>query len=66
MIYVVSLTTLSMRLDLRELEAMYTEEGNVAYHPRMMLKVLFYSYYNGIFSSRRIAKELERDIFIGT
>lgn len=50
-------------LDLRELEAMYTEEGNVAYHPRMMLKVLFYSYYNGIFSSRRIAKELERDIF---
>ncbi len=60
------LTDIVSTVDLRELRAMYTEEGNVAYHPRMMLKVLFYSYYNGIFSSRRIAKELERDIFIGT
>jgi transposase len=50
-------------LNITELEAIYTEEGNIAYHPRMMLKVFFYSYYNGIFSSRKIAKEIERNIF---
>ena len=50
-------------LNLEELESIYSEEGNIAYHPRMMLKVIFYSYYNGVFSSRRIAKELERNIF---
>jgi transposase len=30
-----------------------------AYHPRMMLKVLFYAYSTGVFSSRKIARALE-------
>ncbi len=33
--------------------------GRLAFHPRMMLKVLIYSYCEGIFSSRKIAKGIE-------
>ncbi len=33
--------------------------GSLAYHPRMLLKVLIYSYAVGVFSSRRIAAGLE-------
>lgn len=41
-------------LDLSEIYADYSEEGNPAYHPQMMLKVLFYAYYCGLMSSRKI------------
>jgi transposase len=50
-------------IDIRAFEANYGEEGNRAYHPKMMLKILFYSYTRGVFSSRKIASELERNIF---
>jgi transposase len=33
--------------------------GSLAYHPRMLLKVLIYSYGVGVFSSRKIASGLE-------
>lgn len=33
--------------------------GRIAYHPRMMLKVLIFSYCEGIFSSRKIAAGLQ-------
>lgn len=33
--------------------------GRVAYHPRLMLKVLIYAYSAGIFSSRKIAQGVE-------
>ena len=33
-----------------------------AYNPKMLLKVLFYGYMNGSFSSRKIAKKLESDL----
>ena len=33
--------------------------GQLAYHPAMMLKVLFYAYCEGVFSSRKIATGLE-------
>ena len=42
------------RMDLRELYERYSDEGNPAFHPKMMLKVLFYGYYVGIMSSRTI------------
>ena len=45
------------------IENKYREEGNPAYHPRMMLKLLFYSYSRKVFSSRKIAQELERNIY---
>jgi len=47
----------------KQIEDKYAEEGNTAYSPKMMLKVLFYSYSKGVFSSRRIAEELEKNIF---
>lgn len=34
-----------------------------AYHPRMLLKVLFYWYMNQTFSSRKLAKKLESDLW---
>lgn len=42
------------RLDLQVLYDRYSDEGNPAYHPKMMLKILFYGYYTGIMSCRTI------------
>ena len=42
------------RLDLEILYTKYSKEGNPAYHPKMMLKILFYAYYAGIMSCRTI------------
>ena len=39
-------------LDLTEVYESYADEGNPSYHPKMMLKVLFYSYRGGVMSSR--------------
>jgi len=47
------------RLDLSAIEDTYDEErGYPPYHPRMMVKVLLYSYATGNYSSRRIARGL--------
>jgi len=45
------------------IEDKYNEEGKPAYHPRMMLKIIFYGYSRKTFSSRKIAQELERNIY---
>jgi len=42
------------RLDLSGIYAQYSYEGNPPYHPKMMLKILFYAYQIGIMSSRTI------------
>ena len=49
-------------LDLSCLYVKVCPEGNVAYYPKMMLKILFYAYARGIFSSRNIAKALGENI----
>ena len=49
------------RLDLSCIISRYSEEGQPAYHPRLMLKVLFYAYSQGITSSRMIEDCLRRD-----
>lgn len=46
-------------LDIIEIINEYKEEGNPPYHPRMMLKVLFYSYYIGAMSCRKIWDNLK-------
>ena len=50
-------------LDLAAFMTKYSDRedgrGSLAYHPRMLLKVLIYAYAAGIFSSRRIAAGLE-------
>jgi transposase len=51
-------------LNLSEIEAVYQGEqrGQPPYHPRMMVKVLIYSYCIGVFASRRIQKRLVEDV----
>jgi len=41
-------------LDISPLENSYTASGSQAYHPRMMLALLFYCYATGTFSSRKM------------
>jgi transposase len=41
----------------------YQGGGTSSYHPRMMLKVLFYSYFNNIYSCRRIEQALKENIY---
>jgi len=49
-------------LDLSEFYAAYSDEGRPAYHPKMMLTLLIYSYAIGVRSSRKIAQRLESDM----
>ncbi len=44
------------QLDISAIERQYTPGGSDAYHPRMLLALLFYSYATGTFSSRKIEK----------
>jgi len=50
----VIIDTIVEKLDLTELYNRYADEGNPPYHPKMMLKILFYAYYDGVMSSRTI------------
>ena len=46
--------TIIEHMDLEKLYEYYSSEGNQPYHPKMMLKILFYGYYTGIMSCRTI------------
>jgi transposase len=46
------------RLDLKAVYGDYAKEGNPPYHPKLMLKVLFYAYYCGIMSCRTIWEQV--------
>jgi transposase len=48
--------------DIRPFEHRYTCLGPNAYHPRMMLGLLFYAYSQGVFSSRKIAERVRYDV----
>ena len=52
------------QLDLSEIANRYRAggQGNVAYHPALMCKLLLYGYATGVFSSRRIAQACETDV----
>ena len=51
-------------MDLWEIDGVYERNlaGYPPYHPHMMVKVLFYAYCTGVFSSRKIARKLEEDV----
>lgn len=49
-------------LDLTQLYMRYDSLGQNAYHPGMMLSVLFYAYSRGVFSSRKIAEQLTESV----
>lgn len=50
------------QLELREITDKYAHQGAEAYHPRMLIKIMFYGYAIGIISSRKIADRLGTDI----
>lgn len=50
------------QLDLSSLYNKISYVGNPSYHPKMMLKVLFYAYTQKVFSSRKIEQKLETDV----
>lgn len=49
-------------LDLSCLYKKVASEGNPPYHPAMMLKILFYAYAKGVFSSRKIADAVKENV----
>jgi len=50
-------------LDISHIIKKYKGGGTSAYHPRMMIKVLFYAYFNNIFSCRKIENALQENIY---
>ena len=50
------------RIDITELLRQYRPGGTSSYHPRMLLKVLVYSYINNLYSSRRIEESVGQNI----
>lgn len=49
-------------LDISSIIEQYKGGGTSSFHPRMMIKVLFYSYLNNIYSCRKIEKALHENI----
>jgi len=49
-------------LDLKKLYCKYSTEGGITYHPKPLLKVLFYAYAEGVRSSRRISKACKENV----
>lgn len=50
------------KLDITGILATYKGGGTSAYHPRMMLKVIFFAYMNNTYSCRKIAAQLEQNV----
>src|SRR6266853_6778206 len=50
------------RLDLRELEQAYSDEGGELYAPALMLKVWLYAYALGMTSARRLEQRIRGDL----
>jgi len=50
------------RLDLREFERAYSEEGGALYHPALMLKLWLYAYAVGLTSGRRLEQRVKEDL----
>lgn len=50
-------------LDISSIIEQYKGGGTSSFHPRMMIKVLFYSYLSNIYSCRKIEKALHENIY---
>jgi transposase len=51
------------QLNIDDILSTYKGGGTSSFHPRVMIKILFYSYVNNIYSCRKIAKQLEENIY---
>ena len=49
-------------LSIDEIMATYKGGGTSSYHPRMMLKVIFFAYMNNVYSCRKIEKQMEQNV----
>jgi transposase len=56
--------TVIERLDISLLESAYLSGGTSSYHPRMLLKVVIYSYLQNIYSSRGMESGLKENIHL--
>lgn len=50
------------RLDIDHIIKQYKGGGTTSFHPRMMIKVLFYAYTTNVYSCRKIEKALQENI----
>ncbi len=50
------------KINIQPLLEAYSKEGNPGYHPKMLLKVMVYSYMTNIYSSRKIELALRENI----
>ncbi len=50
------------QLDTTELESRYSELGQHAYHPKLIVSILIYAYSRGVFSSREIGRRCNEDL----
>jgi transposase len=50
------------RIDIRLLEKKYIGGGSSSYHPKMMLKIMVYSYLRNIYSSRKMEAAVKENI----
>ncbi len=50
------------QIDTSSLEIKYSRKGQNAYHPKLIVSILIYSYSQGVFSSRQIEKRCKEDL----
>ncbi|MGB0870928.1 MAG: IS1182 family transposase [Flavobacteriales bacterium] len=50
-------------LDISYIMTQYKGGGASSYHPKMMIKILFYSYLSNVYSCRKIEKALKENIY---
>lgn len=50
------------QLDTSDLESHYSERGQHAYHPKLIVTILIYAYSRGVFSSREIERRCNEDL----
>lgn len=51
------------KLNIDHIMARYKGGGTTSFHPRMMIKVLFYAYLSNIYSCRKIERTLQENIY---
>lgn len=51
------------QLNIDDILFTYKGGGTSSYHPRVMIKILFFSYLNNIYSCRKMARQLEENIY---
>lgn len=51
------------KLEIPDIISQYKGGGTSSYHPKMLIKILFYGYLNNTYSCRKIAKAIKENIY---